>query len=203
MKDGVSLMQIRDEDQLKLYNLYYDKVFGYLASRLNNRADAEDLTSEVFLKLYSKGGEIDPDKKGVASYVFKVMRSVFADFHRRNRASFAQIGEVAFFDDVDADETLESLDRALETLPLREQTVVILHYYDGLSHKEIAQKMGLSHTNVRQISHTAIKKLRKVMVDDYKEKIAVGDEDLAGVDGGFDFYSDEIEDTRKRGACNI
>lgn len=177
MKDGESPMPIRDEASLNLYNKYYDRVFGYLAARLVNRADAEDLTSEVFLRLCSRDREIDPDKTGCSSYVFKVMRSVFADFYRRNRAPFQELIEVPVYDDTDIDETLEHLEKALSTLPLREQTVVILHYYDGLSHKEIAHRMGLSHTNVRQICHSAIKRLRKIMDENYDEKIAVGDED--------------------------
>ena len=59
------------------------------------------------------------------------------------------------------DELLESLNSALDALTERESAIVILHYYHGLSHKEIAGKMHLSYANARQLCHVALKKLRK------------------------------------------
>ena len=60
-------------------------------------------------------------------------------------------------------ELLTFLDDALDTLTERELAIVILRYYHGLSHKEVAKKMQLSYVNVRQICHVALEKLRKEM----------------------------------------
>ena len=156
-------MQTKDSIQSEVYRLYYNKVFGYVLNRVHSRADAEDITSEVFLKVFSKSDEFDLHRSGASTYIFRVMQTTLADFYRKNRIVYTSLEEVS--DEIDEtenlDELLTSLDDALDTLTERELAIVILHYYHGLSHKEVAKKMQLSYVNVRQICHVALEKLRK------------------------------------------
>ena len=158
-------MQTKENKQEEIYNLYYNKVFGYVMNRVQNRANAEDITSEIFLKLISKSEEFDLKKPGASTYIFRVMQTTLTDFYRKNKMVYTSLEEIA--DEVDKtedmDAELEILNRALDVLSERELAIVILHYYHGLSHKEIAGKMHLSYTNVRQLCHVALKKLRKEM----------------------------------------
>lgn len=158
-------MQTKDSIQSEVYSLYYNKVFGYVLNRVRSRADAEDITSEVFLKVFSKSDEFDLHRSGASTYIFRVMQTTLADFYRKNRIVYTSLEEVS--DEIDEtenlDELLTSLDDALDTLTERELAIVILHYYHGLSHKEVAKKMQLSYVNVRQICHVALEKLRKEM----------------------------------------
>ena len=156
-------MHTKDNIQTEVYSLYYNKVFGYVLNRVHNKADAEDITSEVFLKIFSKSDELDLERPGVSTYIFRVMQTTLADFYRRNRIVYIPLEEVAGKTDEveDLDELLVALDNALDTLEERELAIVIMHYYHGLSHKEISEKMNLSYTNVRQLCHVALKKLRK------------------------------------------
>ena len=159
-------MQIKGSFQTEVYDLYYNKVFGYVLNRVRSKADAEDITSDVFLKLLSKSDEFDPQRPGASTYIFHVMQTTLADFYRKNRLVYVPLEE--FADEVgeteDWDALLESLNSALDALTERELAIVILHYYHGLSHREIAGKMHLSYANVRQLCHVALKKLRKEML---------------------------------------
>ena len=156
-------MQTKDSIQSEVYSLYYNKVFGYVLNRVRSRADAEDITSEVFLKVFSKSDEFDLHRSGASTYIFRVMQTTLADFYRKNRIVYTSLEEVS--DEIDETENLDGLltflDDALDTLTERELAIVILHYYHGLSHKEVAKKMQLSYVNVRQICHVALEKLRK------------------------------------------
>ena len=156
-------MQTKDSIQSEVYRLYYNKVFGYVLNRVHSRADAEDITSEVFLKVFSKSDEFDLHRSGASTYIFRVMQTTLADFYRKNKIVYTSLEEVS--DEIDErenlDELLTSLDDALDILNERELAIVILHYYHGLSHKEVAKKMQLSYVNVRQICHVALEKLRK------------------------------------------
>ena len=157
-------MQTKNNLSADIYTQYHDRVFGYVLNRVHNRYDAEDITSEVFLKIYSVAGGFDLYRKGAASYIFRVMQTTLVDFYRKSEAPCAPQEEFADIpDDEDLDDTLAELDSALDTLTERERGIVILYYYHGLSHKEISQKMHLSYTNARQLCHIAIKKLRNVM----------------------------------------
>ena len=158
-------MQTENRVSADVYTMYYDKVFGYVLNRVRSRSDAEDITSEIFLKLYSMADGFDPQKKGSASYIFRVMQTTLADFYRKNKFVFVLQEDIADPPGEDLDDILLELDRALEILAEREREIVILHYYHGLSHREISEKMHLSYTNVRQLCHVSIKKLRKVMKD--------------------------------------
>ena len=158
-------MQTKDSIQSEVYRLYYNKVFGYVLDRVHSRADAEDITSDVFLKVFSKSDEFDLHRSGASTYIFRVMQTTLSDFYRKNRIVYTSLEEVS--DEIDEtenpDELLTFLDDALDTLAERELAIVILHYYHGLSHKEVAKKMQLSYVNVRQICHVALEKLRKEM----------------------------------------
>ena len=160
-------MQTNGSFQTEVYDLYYNKVYGYVLNRVRSKADAEDITSDVFLKLLSKSDEFDLNRPGASTYIFRVMQTTLADFFRENRPVYLSLEE--FADETDEsenlDELLESLNSALDTLTERELAIVILHYYHGLGHKEIANKMRRSYANVRQVCHVALKKLRKEMVE--------------------------------------
>lgn len=158
-------MQTEDSIQSEVYRLYYNKVFGYVLNRVHSRADAEDISSDVFLKVFLKSDEFDLHRSGASTYIFRVMQTTLADFYRKNRIVYTSLEEVS--DEIDEtenlDELLTFLDDALDTLTERELAIVILHYYHGLNHKEVAKKMQLSYVNVRQICHVALEKLRKEM----------------------------------------
>lgn len=157
-------MQTVDAVRAEVYNLYYNKVFGYVLNRVHSRADAEDITADVFLKVFSKDEEFDLKRPGASTYIFRVMQTTLVDFYRKNR-TYVPLEDVEDTVDEaeDRDALMASLDEAMENLTEREQAIVILHYYHGLSHKEIAQKMNLSYVNVRQLCHVALNKLRKEM----------------------------------------
>lgn len=157
-------MPSAEATQAEVYTLYYNKVFGYVLNRVHSRADAEDITSDVFLKIYSKEQDFDLQKPGASTYIYKVMQTTLADHFRQNRVVYMPLDEVGDLpEEEDGDDLLSALNDALDTLPEREMAVVIMHYYHGLSHKEIADKMGLSYANVRQLCHVALKKLRSHM----------------------------------------
>ncbi len=167
-------MKTKHSIQENIYSLYYDKVFGYVLNRVHSRADAEDIASEVFLKIFSKADEFNPERAGASTYIFRVMQTTLADFYRNTGIVYALPEELIYEYDAseDLDELLESLNEALNILPKRELAVVVLHYYHGLSHKEIAEKMRLSYVNVRQLCHIALKKLRKEMGKQYERNNA-------------------------------
>lgn len=158
-------MQVRQNDHEVVYQRYFNKVFGYVIKKVSCRADAEDIASEVFLKLLSRPEGFHPDQKGASTYVFRTMQTTLTDYYRNHRITFEPLDEMEekIAHGEDCDELLTALDSVLSTLPEREQSIVVLHYYYGLTHREIADRMKLSYTNVRQLCHTALQKLRKGM----------------------------------------
>ena len=74
-------MDTKDSIQAEVYSLYYDKVFGYVQNRVRNKADAEDINSEVFLKIFSKPDALDLKRPGASTYIFRVMQTTLADFY--------------------------------------------------------------------------------------------------------------------------
>lgn len=197
----------RQSNNEKLYNLFHDRVSGFVSSRVHNRHDAEDITADIFLKLYSLPEPVDPERKGASTYIFKVTQSVLCDYMRKKSPS-CELKEdsVSTIDpSSDLDDMLSHLDKALGALTLREREIVVLRYYDELPHMEIASRLGLSCTNVRQICHNALKKLKREIERLMNER---GDDELVSVTGGLNLeyasplmMEDEIDDAVNKGGC--
>ena len=149
----------------QIYTEYYGKVMGYLSSRIRNRADAEDLSAEIFEKIYRKLPDYDPAKAAIGTWVFTITRNSLIDFYRRSRPQ-EELDE-NLSDDTEVDEgllnseMLSELAGALKKLPQQLMDIIVLRYYDGKPLTEIAKMMGLSYGAVKLRHQNALLLLRE------------------------------------------
>ena len=149
----------------QIYTEYHGKVMGYLSSRIRNRADAEDLSAEIFEKIYRKLPDYDPAKAAIGTWVFTITRNSLIDFYRRSRPQ-EELDE-NLSDDTEVDEgllnseMLSELAGALKKLPQQLMDIIVLRYYDGKPLTEIAKMMGLSYGAVKLRHQNALLLLRE------------------------------------------
>lgn len=160
-------MQLTEEARAALYEDYHRKVFGYIRGKVNNTTLAEDLCSEVFLKIYEKLDSFDETKASVSTWIFTITRNKLIDYYR-TRKVFDEIPETIedgsrIEEDVCTRESLEGLAEALEHLDERKRDIIILRYYSGITLKEIAERMNISYTYVKVLQTQAMAELRRYL----------------------------------------
>ena len=160
-------MRSLELDKEIIYRDYHGKVHGYIRSKIANPQDAEDLTSEVFVKIYANLDTFDEKKASLTTWIYTITRNTLTDFFRTRRV-FEEIPETYSVDDsveeeLCSEEALEKLADALEKLEKRERDIILLHYYSGRSLKEIAEKLGISYTYVKVLQNKALAKLKDLL----------------------------------------
>jgi len=151
----------------QVYRDYSKKVMGYIRPRINNPADAEDLHSAVFTKVYEKFSSFDQTKASISTWVYTIARNTLIDFFRTHRiydelADEDMVEEDAF-QGILTEETLDELAEALKKLPERERDIILLHYYYNKQLKEIALKLHMSYSNCKLVHNKALIKLRQYL----------------------------------------
>ena len=150
-----------------LYAQYYSKVMGYIHARIRNRADAEDLCSDVFEKVQRKLAEFDPAKASVSTWIFTITRNTVIDHYRRSKPTEELDENLSDSLEIDESllntETLSELAGALRALPEELRDLIVLRYYDGKPLTEVAEIMGLSYGAVKLRHQSALAKLRRAM----------------------------------------
>ena len=164
----------------QLYDVTYPGVFRYCLRRLFVRAVAEDVTSDVFLSVASEirrfAGTTEEDFR---RWVFRIATNeVNAYVRRRNRRralleAAARNGTLASaVDGTNGPSDVEMLDwpalyQAILSLKPRDQAIVVLRFFEHMSHDEIAAVLGERPATVRVGLSRAMKNLRRVLkVDD-------------------------------------
>ena len=160
-------MVITEQLKTDIYVQYKKKVIGYLYNHTNNRELAEDLTSDVFLKVYSKLESFDDTKASLSTWIFTITRNTLTD-HFRTRRVHDEIPETLAEDssveeDVCNSEMLNLLAGALEKLEERERDIIVLHYYSGKTLKEIGEKLGISYAYVKILHNRALDSIKEIM----------------------------------------
>jgi RNA polymerase sigma-70 factor (ECF subfamily) len=130
---------------------------------------AQDAVQEAFLSIWVTRGSYRPERGSVAAWLLTVVRHRAIDLARRERAATARVNrgrvvEVTPVDDaaerVLADERADDLKGLLARLPPAQRNVIVLAFYDGLSHTEIAAKLGLPPGTVKSRMRLGLDKLR-------------------------------------------
>lgn len=151
----------------KLYTDYYDKVARYIAGKVPNSHDAEDLAATVFVKICQKLDTFDESLSSVSTWIYNITRNTVIDYYRTRKATteipedFAEINSAD--DKLLKKETLEQLYSALKQLDKRSRDIVILHYYNEITLKEISIKMQMSYANTKIVHNKALNFLKKYL----------------------------------------
>ncbi|MCQ2423943.1 MAG: sigma-70 family RNA polymerase sigma factor [Clostridia bacterium] len=155
---------VTDTRKEEIYREYYKKVYGYILSKINNATNAEDLTADVFLKVFEKIDTFDETKASVSTWIYTITKNTLIDYYRTRR-TFDEVPETeedgsSVEDEVCNSEMLELLARGLEALDEREREIVVLRYSSGKTLREIAAQMGISYAYVKILQNKAFAHLR-------------------------------------------
>ncbi|MFY9793609.1 MAG: sigma-70 family RNA polymerase sigma factor [Candidatus Sulfotelmatobacter sp.] len=153
----------------ELYENHFERVYAYVVRRVGNRAETEDLTSEVFHHALANLQKFEWRGIPFAAWLFRIAANLISDrWQRSNREQVAdgpeQIESIqakgAEFEDV---ERKAMLFRMVETLPPEQRRVVALRFVEQKSIKEVAREIRKTEGAVKQLQFRALTTLRARM----------------------------------------
>jgi RNA polymerase sigma-70 factor (ECF subfamily) len=164
---------------LKAYDLYSNQLFRFIYFKINNREEAQDLTSAVFLKAwnYLQTSE-DVEEKTLGALFYKIARNAIIDYYRANfKTSNYSIDDPELkidlpdrkSDPANQTETIlisEKVQKKLQLLKDEYREIILLKYTEELSTSEIAKITGKTRGNVRITSYRALKALKELMEEE-------------------------------------
>ena len=157
-----------DSDIRMLYLAHRDDLVGYAHSIVGNRADAEDVVQEAYLRV-DRGGESRSIIQPLA-YLYRIVRNLSLDGQRRLARERQRAGPrtVEIVDRVAAASPspeavsasraeLLIVARALAELPERTQTAFRLHRIEGLTLQQVGERLGVSGVRAHQLVRDALR----------------------------------------------
>jgi len=163
----------------EFFEYYFDRVFGLVLRLLGDRAAAEDVTQEVFFKVYRAAHQLDLARDPgpwLTAIAYNACRDLWRSSAYRMSGRSSSIDDEAIAaplvstagdpeHDVLMHERERLVRRALAELPEQLRTPVMLYDYQGMSHQEIATLLGIEHTAARKRYSRALAALAKLLKD--------------------------------------
>ena len=148
----------------ELYDRYAGLVNGLALRILRNTAEAEDVVQEVFVQIWRQAERFDPDRGSPEAWLCAIARTRALDRLRRRVSRREEPGEAAPGVTA-APRTEEALAvrKAMEGLSPDQRHALELAYYEGLTHTEIAARLGEPLGTVKTRIRSAMIRLRDVL----------------------------------------
>ena len=179
----VTKLQLGDQDAFdELMRRYKHRIYAYILRSVKNYEDAEELTVEVFFKVYRALHKWKPQAK-FSTWLYKIAYNVSIDQPRSKKRQITHsldnnllsIDEPTAKDLGSNPEKLivekdrhRVINQAVDHLSQNQKKVFLMNRYDGLQIKEIAEILGIAEGTVKIHLHRAIKKLR-VLLQPFRE----------------------------------
>jgi RNA polymerase sigma-70 factor (ECF subfamily) len=152
-----------------VYDMFYDRVYGFAKRWLNDSRDIEDITADTFLKLWDRRDTFQSiDNIGAFLYItvrnscFNLLKhkQIKNDRHEDIRRTIEESNEIDFANMEIRAEFLKLVYAEVEKMPAKMKAIFLLSYRDGLKPAEIAEKLELSVQTIKNQKVNSIKLLR-------------------------------------------
>ncbi len=169
----VERAQQGDRDALEeLYLLHFDRIYSYLALSVGNRHDAEDLTTQTFLRMLEAIGRFRWQSAPFSAWLFRIAHNLAMDHFRAGRRVQAEedVPELPGAEESSAeDQALDSLGHAdmlelIEQLSAEQRQVLTLKFLVGFANAEVAGILGKTEGAVKSLQHRALASLQRHVV---------------------------------------
>ncbi len=151
-----------------LYDQYRERIYRYIYYRTHHRETAEDLTAQVFLRVWERMKSYDPARGSFSSWIYRIAHNKVIDHYRTSHTSQdiedvwdALRGDSDLARDAETRERLRHVEDVIRQLPASQREILILRLWDELSYAEIAEMTGKSENACKTAFSRAIAALRK------------------------------------------
>jgi RNA polymerase sigma-70 factor, ECF subfamily len=161
----------------QLYERYFDTVFRYIYYRLNDKAMAEDFTSETFLRALRRIGGISYQGRDIGAWFITIARNIVLDHVKSARHRLEMTtGDVIERKETEpspevtviASLTSEHLIGAVKRLGREQRDCIVLRFIQGLSVSETAEVMGKNDGAIKALQHRAVHKLADMIGEELR-----------------------------------
>jgi RNA polymerase sigma-70 factor, ECF subfamily len=166
------LVEAAQKDPARFAELYennFERVYAYVVRRVGDRAETEDLTSEVFHHALANLQRFEWRGIPFAAWLYRIAANLISDrWQRTNREQVAEEQELiesapASSSEFEEVERRATLFRLVDTLPAEQQRVVVLRFVEQKSIKEVAREIRKTEGAVKQLQFRALTSLRARM----------------------------------------
>lgn len=165
--------EVQKDAQFKKYYLEYrKKIYWYIYRKISNPEESEDLTADVFMKLYENWSDVsDRNAQGVLAWLYTVARNASIDLLRKKRRKVVKSVENEEIDlatsvfenyvekEMDAEE-LKIVEGAMDVLDDDEREVLTLRFEEEMRFKEIGEVLGKNEGACKMMLYRAVRKIK-------------------------------------------
>ena len=177
----------------KLLNMHLSGINRYTVRMIGNAANAEDITQEVFLRLWTRADSYKPEASKLSTWLHNIAHNLCIDYFRKNNRFMQDSSEIyeteeslhltsvsgrphgiatSGSDEPEHELAKKNRDhdvkKALMTLPERQRSAIIMCHYQGASNKDAAHIMEVSVDALESLLSRGRLKLRKLLTEDGK-----------------------------------
>jgi RNA polymerase sigma-70 factor (ECF subfamily) len=170
VRELVARGQQGDRDALEeLYLIHFDRIYSYLHVSVGNRHDAEDLTTQTFLKMLEKIGTFKWQSAPFSAWLFRIAHNLAMDHFRARRRWQPEEevpeppGEEEPSAELEAMQTIgrESMLKLIDRLSPEQQQVLTLKFVFNLPNAEVAAILDKTEGAIKSLQHRALVSLQK------------------------------------------
>jgi RNA polymerase sigma-70 factor (ECF subfamily) len=169
----VERAQLGNREALEeLYLMHFERIYSYLHLSVGNRHDAEDLTTQTFLRMLEAIGRFRWREVPFSAWLFRIAHNLAMDHFRANRRvqTEEKVPEPPGSEESSAEEqALHSMGRAgmlelIDDLSPEQRQVLTLKFLYGFANGEVATILGKTEGAVKSLQHRALSSLQKQVV---------------------------------------
>ncbi|MBS1602899.1 MAG: sigma-70 family RNA polymerase sigma factor [Bacteroidetes bacterium] len=154
-----------------LVDLYRNKVFSHALAYTKSYHEAEELTQDIFMKVWSNRGKL-AEIEDFKNYLFILGRNQLVSAIRKRVMDITEIREPDFVEDLlipdrqyDRKETMQYIQKGIELLSPQQKAVFTLSRLDHLNYDQISERLGISKSTVKFHMVLALNSLREYLHD--------------------------------------
>lgn len=149
-----------------LWNQFHHRLLQFVSNRVSDPQDAEDIVQDVFMRIHDHLDTVRNVDR-LESWIYQIARNSIADAYRRRQ-------NLVILDDLPGDKDVPNVDsrenlapylrEIVETLPEPYREALLLTEYEGLTQKELANRLGISLSGAKSRVQRARQKVKEVML---------------------------------------
>ena len=154
---------------IRIFNLFKNDIYRLAYSYTKNISDSDDITQNVFVKLYKHKEVLELDEISIKKWLYKVTinecKTLLLSSWKKKIIPFTEKEENTLYAKINDNSVLDQVMQ----LPKKYRLVIFLYYYENYSTKEISEILNITITNVQTMLSRARDKLKSIIREDENE----------------------------------